>query len=81
MGSFYFYVTLVFYYAVLHGCQPEPEEAYTSLSEYHDYEPSLEFDDSELIQNPGLGKWKNYMQHYSCYLSLNIGEGLIILVC
>ncbi|XP_030027804.1 rho GTPase-activating protein 1 isoform X2 [Manduca sexta] len=41
-------------FQVLHGCQPEPEEAYTSLSEYHDYEPSLEFDDSELIQNPGL---------------------------
>lgn len=41
---------------VLHGCNPEPEESYTSLSEYHDYEPSLEFDDSELIQSSGLGK-------------------------
>lgn len=41
-------------FQVLHGCNPEPEEAYTSLSEYHDYEPSLEFDDSELIQTSGL---------------------------
>lgn len=36
----------------------EPEDAYTSLSEYHDYEPRLEFDDSELIQASGLGKLK-----------------------
>ncbi|XP_035429198.1 rho GTPase-activating protein 1 [Spodoptera frugiperda] len=41
-------------FQVLHGCNPEPEETYTSLSEYHDYEPSLEFDDSELIQTSGL---------------------------
>ncbi|XP_021186766.1 rho GTPase-activating protein 1 [Helicoverpa armigera] len=41
-------------FQVLHGCNPEPEELYTSLSEYHDYEPSLEFDDSELIQTSGL---------------------------
>lgn len=47
---------LLFYFSVLHGCNPEPEETYTSLSEYHDYEPSLEFDDSELIQTSGLGK-------------------------
>lgn len=41
---------------VLHGNSMEPEDAYTSLSEYHDYEPRLEFDDSELIQASGLGK-------------------------
>lgn len=41
-------------FQVLHGCNQESEDAYTSLSEYHDYEPSLEFDDSELIQNSGL---------------------------
>lgn len=34
----------------------DPEDNETSLSEFHDYEPSLEFDDSELIQAPGLGK-------------------------
>lgn len=34
----------------------DPDENYTSLSEYHDYEPCLEFDDSELVQNTGLGK-------------------------
>ncbi|CAG5039381.1 unnamed protein product [Parnassius apollo] len=41
-------------FQVLHGSSMEPEEAYTSLSEYHDYEPCLEFDDSELIQTAGL---------------------------
>ncbi|CAB3248473.1 unnamed protein product [Arctia plantaginis] len=41
-------------FQVLHGCNPDPDESYTSLSEYHDYEPSLEFDDSELIQSSGL---------------------------
>lgn len=41
-------------FQVLHGCNPDPEETYTSLSEFHDYEPSLEFDDSELIQTSGL---------------------------
>ncbi|CAH2034985.1 unnamed protein product, partial [Iphiclides podalirius] len=41
-------------FQVLHGGSMEPEETYTSLSEYHDYEPSLEFDDSELIQTTGL---------------------------
>lgn len=28
------------------------EEPYPSLSDYHDYEPNLEFDDSELHQTP-----------------------------
>ncbi|XP_026333011.1 rho GTPase-activating protein 1 isoform X3 [Hyposmocoma kahamanoa] len=32
---------------LLHGIE---DDAYTSLSEYHDYEPCLEFDDSELVQ-------------------------------
>lgn len=41
-------------FQALHGYNPEPEESYTSLSEYHDYEPSLEFDDSELINPSGL---------------------------
>ncbi|CAK1588502.1 unnamed protein product [Parnassius mnemosyne] len=41
-------------FQVLHGGSVEPEETYTSLSEYHDYEPCLEFDDSELIQTAGL---------------------------
>lgn len=33
----------------------EPEEPYPSLSGYHDYEPNLEFDDSELQQTPNSG--------------------------
>ncbi|XP_049884728.1 rho GTPase-activating protein 1-like [Pectinophora gossypiella] len=40
-------------FQALHGTSNE-EDQYTSLSEYHDYEPSLEFDDSELIQTTGL---------------------------
>ncbi|CAH2103647.1 unnamed protein product [Euphydryas editha] len=41
-------------FQVLHGNSMDPEDTYTSLSEYHDYEPRLEFDDSELIQASGL---------------------------
>lgn len=45
----------IFISAALHGSMEE--ENNTSLSEFHDYEPSLEFDDTELIQAPGLGKF------------------------
>ncbi|KAI5640376.1 divergent CRAL/TRIO domain-containing protein [Phthorimaea operculella] len=41
-------------FQALHGTMNNEEDPYTSLSEYHDYEPSLEFDDSELIQTTGL---------------------------
>ncbi|CAH0716222.1 unnamed protein product, partial [Brenthis ino] len=41
-------------FQVLQANNMEPEDAYTSLSEYHDYEPRLEFDDSELIQASAL---------------------------
>ncbi|XP_060521020.1 rho GTPase-activating protein 8 isoform X2 [Cylas formicarius] len=34
------------------GPVAENEEPYPSLSDYHDYEPNLEFDDSELHQSP-----------------------------
>lgn len=30
----------------------EGDEPYPSLSDYHDYEPNLEFDDTELHQTP-----------------------------
>lgn len=33
---------------------PDNEEPYPSLSDYHDYEPNLEFDDSELHQSPNV---------------------------
>ncbi|KAL4717616.1 hypothetical protein ACJJTC_000765 [Scirpophaga incertulas] len=32
----------------------DSEDANTSLSEYHDYEPALEFDDSEFLNSTGL---------------------------
>ncbi|KPJ09131.1 Rho GTPase-activating protein 68F [Papilio machaon] len=41
-------------FRLLHSGNMDPDENYTSLSEYHDYEPCLEFDDSELVQNTGL---------------------------
>ncbi|EEB11750.1 Rho-GTPase-activating protein, putative [Pediculus humanus corporis] len=31
----------------------EPEDPYPSLSDYHDYEPNLEFDDTELVATVG----------------------------
>ncbi|XP_061716512.1 rho GTPase-activating protein 1-like [Cydia pomonella] len=37
-------------YSVMHGNTAEADESFTSLSDYHDYEPRLEFDDSELTQ-------------------------------
>lgn len=30
------------------------DEPYPSLSDYHDYEPNLEFDDTELHQTPDI---------------------------
>ncbi|XP_045784472.1 rho GTPase-activating protein 8-like [Maniola jurtina] len=39
-------------FRLFHGSSAEAEEANTSLSEYHDYEPRLEFDDSELMAAP-----------------------------
>lgn len=38
-------------FQALHGITGEEEEPYLSLSDYHDYEPNLEFDDSELLQS------------------------------
>ncbi|XP_059055267.1 rho GTPase-activating protein 1-like [Achroia grisella] len=38
-------------FQVLHGASVEGEELNTSLSDYHDYEPRLEFDDREVTEN------------------------------
>lgn len=32
------------------------DEPYPSLSDYHDYEPNLEFDDTELHQSPDIAQ-------------------------
>lgn len=45
----------------------EGEEPYPSLSDYHDYEPNLEFDDTEL-QSPSADIGKLY---YICILINN----------
>lgn len=34
------------------GIPADGDEPYPSLSDYHDYEPKLEFDDTELHQTP-----------------------------
>lgn len=39
---------------LISGNLVENEEPYPSLSDYHDYEPNLEFDDSELHQSPDV---------------------------
>lgn len=45
------------------------EEPYPSLSDYHDYEPNLEFDDTEL-QSPtaDIGKSAYMILYYSIIL-------------
>lgn len=41
------------------GVNNESEDPYPSLSDYHDYEPNLEFDDTELqaTTNNGTSYW------------------------
>lgn len=45
---------------VTHGVA-DGEEPYPSLSDYHDYEPNLEFDDTELHQPPDANTGKFIM--------------------
>lgn len=48
------------------------DEPYPSLSDYHDYEPNLEFDDSELQQSPddiAQSSESNFLSEFQ--LSLN----------
>ena len=42
----------------------EPEDPYPSLSDYHDYEPNLEFDDTELVATVGNGEKLIYYYYY-----------------
>lgn len=43
----------------------DSEEPLPSLSDGHDYEPQLEFDDTELEQAPDPSKWHTH-KHTSC---------------
>lgn len=52
-----FFLLTVFISAV-HGLH-DNDEPYPSLSDVHDYEPNLEFDDSELHQPPDAETGKN----------------------
>ena len=38
------------------GTNNDNEDPYPSLSDFHDYEPNLEFDDTELQANPNTCK-------------------------
>lgn len=53
----YIYECICFLFVVFLVAMTESEEPYPSLSDYHDYEPNLEFDDTEL-QSPSaeIGK-------------------------
>ncbi|XP_026474936.1 rho GTPase-activating protein 1-like [Ctenocephalides felis] len=53
----------------LHG---DPEDAYPSLSDFHDYEPNLEFDDTELQHPTGVDAG---IIDYIAPLSTNSGSG------
>ena len=48
----------------------EHEDPYPSLSDYHDYEPNLEFDDTELqhaTAEPGtLQSWFLHFHYFYC---------------
>lgn len=46
------YSTHTCIFAAVIAAAADSEEPYPSLSDYHDYEPNLEFDDSELHQTP-----------------------------
>lgn len=53
----------------LGGYGMEGEEPYPSLSDCHDYEPKLEFDDTELHQSPdAIANTGNYLYNLSCNL-------------
>lgn len=41
------------------GISNDCEDPYPSLSDYHDYEPNLEFDDTELQTTSNNGKTSN----------------------
>jgi len=51
----------------------ETEDPYPSLSDYHDYEPGLEFDDSELLdQKPDTEGKQIYCYTRNRILNINI---------
>lgn len=44
----------MFFSVLANNFAGDNDEPYPSLSDYHDYEPNLEFDDSELQQSPNV---------------------------
>lgn len=53
---YFLFIYLIYLFSNRGAIPPVPlgdnDEPYPSLSDYHDYEPNLEFDDSELHQAP-----------------------------
>jgi len=50
------YLLSIDLYRHLTGISNDCEDPYPSLSDYHDYEPNLEFDDTELQTTSNNGK-------------------------
>lgn len=68
----------------LTGCPPalpnDHEDPYPSLSDYHDYEPNLEFDDTELQNASGETGLEEKVEVLSCgldYLESPVSDGTI----
>lgn len=47
------------------------EDPYPSLSDYHDYEPNLEFDDTELQTTSNNGKIQKQIINYKLYKTIH----------
>ncbi|XP_013189137.1 rho GTPase-activating protein 1 [Amyelois transitella] len=62
-------------FQVLHGVTTGEEDR--SLSDYHDYEPRLEFDDSELTQSSGLAPLPPELLDVSDFLNSSASDGTI----
>lgn len=60
------------------GSGPESEDPYPSLSEYHDYEPNLEFDDTELVASVGSGDLEDHIDELGQdFLESPVSDGTI----
>lgn len=56
----FIYLQLIDYCVSETGIGNDCEDPYPSLSDYHDYEPNLEFDDTELQTTSNNGKMSLY---------------------
>ncbi|RXG61813.1 Rho GTPase-activating protein 1 [Armadillidium vulgare] len=59
------------------GIHGENEDPYPSLSDYHDYEPNLEFDDTELESGPTVTDLREILPPVDEYLESPVSDGTI----